>query len=193
MDLDQLLWYEETLSFPKGGCHILMAIPRKKENDEMTSGKRERALMTRIVTTWEEWVAWYLEMKSYLWDNYRYRIYTTYNPRSLEKGCHNLLNSMLACVYNKSFSKLAAGKNLVISSLKKQWTALVRQYYMIDVDDNELDYVKYIIKSLGSPDFRCVKTPNGFHVLVKPFNVTLLKDFSAVEVKKDELLYVETV
>lgn len=123
----------------------------------------------------QEWAPW--------------RIYSTYNPRSLKKWAIELMKLIMQAMVSDDWWFMCRGKGLIASCLKKKGTRHKRQYYMLDVDNvSEYGRAKEIIWD----NYVCEqKTPNGFHILFTPMDIRLLSVLNDCEVKQDEFIFIE--
>jgi len=179
--------FEELLHFCKKSCQIVMLLPRQKDWYS-TGEKRTRAISyfvqnykqreTKVEYLYklrEEWAVW--------------RIYSTYNPRSLRKWASNLASRVAKGIEGDDYSFMCRWKGIIASCLKKQGTRFSKDYYMLDVDDpKELSECRSL---LGENYVAHHWTPSGgYHVLFKPMDVREFEHLEWTEVKTDEFVFV---
>lgn len=123
-----------------------------------------------------------------------YRLYASVNARNIVKGERAFKMAMLECDF-------AGGENKEFfwNRLESKWVSALMQpgardesFFLLDVD-GEGDATAPVLRWLGAREIPVVKqykTPNGWHIVTRPFNPT---DFAieGCEIKKDGLLLLE--
>lgn len=176
----------DILSFPDGWCHILNLMPRKK--DWVTEWQKRSKMSTHFPRTREEWLDKLDILQKMKTDWAVGRIYSTYNPRSLKKWALNMMEFFTNAVLADDYSFMARGKWLIESCLKKKGSRMCKDYYMVDCDCKNLVEIINIVDELW---WTWYETPNGCHILAKPFDVKKFKEKFEWEVKSDEFIYID--
>lgn len=169
------------------GLRLMMLTHRNKEGGK--SNRPDRFARKRVSTTKEEFaenLSELLELKSLA--DVPMRIYSSVNPRSIEKGIRELKRRMLEADYYDVKSKHGFYldiKNQWFSALAKP-AAKAGSLFVVDIDSQE-EYVSFQ-EDVSKLDLSIVSrftTKNGWHVIMEPFNPSLLPGY---DIKTDALL-----
>lgn len=158
--------------------HLFLALRRKKENPELSS------LCFREIIEHEETDLERLKLRCRT-EGGIWRIHQTVNHRSISKATkilqHRLIDEPSITTKLVSFWKTCL--------LQKESKAT--KNFLLDVD-SELAYIKTkeIIKNLDCTLYE-VKTPNGYHIITKPFDTRLISNVEDVSVQKDGYVFLE--
>jgi len=188
------------LTFDNDELYIMMLIVRGKDN---SGCKSEDIIIRRVVKNKYQCDSYLNELKA-IGDSLvglKYNIYITYNPRCMFKA-YQYLKKVFA---NIDFYSLKGDEGHLkklkkldmewVSSLQREGSCLRRNYYLIDLDDtNKLKEVRdFIFDKIGEE--LVIPTRNGWHFLVKPFDVRVFYDWKRetdinVELKQDAMLQI---
>jgi len=180
---------------------VFIAIARKKYNPKL---KSEQVVFREIATP-NNYQQKFNKLKTLI-HNYPsnanpedYALYLSFNPRSVIKALYLLEKQMSLW----KFSMFMSGKlsdylrhlkkldREFISCLQKPESRSRRWFFLIDIDDpSKLSAVQDQINNLGIKIEEKVKTKNGFHILVKPFNIQLWQPIENVEIIKDGVFHI---
>lgn len=176
------------------GVRVLLLLQRTKDggaNDE-----EKRAFETYTTYSPEEFkekLFNLLLIKSTIKDNVR--IYLSANPRNIKKVIRYTEQQLLDAHYSSEEMQNSVYKKL----LKKPRHFLMQQsckdgsLFLIDVDDldgkDTSDIAIKKIAELGIEEVKRYRTKNGWHFVVKPFNLALWDCHG--EVKKDPLILLD--
>lgn len=120
-----------------------------------------------------------------------YRLYASVNPRNMKKAEKSFKMDMLTCDFDEGESKEYFWKRLAskwVSALMSPGSRF-DSLFILDVD-GEGDVTAPVLKWLESNHVDIIKqykTPNGWHIVTKPFNPTEL-NLPNCEIKKDGLI-----
>ena len=120
-----------------------------------------------------------------------WRIYRSVNRRDLNKAVKSLQIELI----NRG-DEIADRVDSVWKSIIMKPENKAERLFLIDIDTKDTSIVTNIINLLCDKNVSIEEdneTPNGYHLITKPFNPQLLKDFDDVEIKKDALLYLNSV
>lgn len=182
--------------------YILLAIARKKHNPDIQSYSHE-VVIREVVRGQDEWERKLNRMLS-ICSSFRYKFcyYVTFNPRSALKAYKVMKEKFAIWDYqgaNKMLARIKKIDRIWISMLQLRDSRARRQYYVVDIDEgdlNLLDRVKYALEAVDAkPKLDRRTVGGGFHVLAPQFNVVLFKetlgnDAHRIEIKKDDLFQI---
>ena len=168
-----------------GTFYQVQVIKRRKENPDMA--KAQEVIKVYYVNDAEYLLKKQLRIAN-ICKAVNARAYINLNKRSYEKTAIQMIKYLADAVYNKqheickhAFDKVA-GRNA--ADTDKKW--------ILDVDTKSLDLVKDVLalvaeqKPIGNKLYFVNPTPNGFHIICKPFDPRALKaTYPDVEIKKD--------
>lgn len=121
-----------------------------------------------------------------------WRIYRTVNKRNYDKArlelAHTLFDQLINPEGTSNKNPESLWKDILLQPRNKS-----ERLFLLDIDtkDNSV-----LLKLLTNPQLIVrykVETPNGYHLICEPFNPELIQNIEQVEVKKDALVYIETV
>lgn len=180
---------------PWKACHILMLLPRQKDWFR-TWEKRTRA-RHYFVDSREQWNDKVEYMKRLIKEWEQWRIYSTYNPRSLAKWARNMLKLIWDWMVWGNYEFLMRWKWLIASCLKKWWTIYCKDYFMVDIDTKDVGTLQIMIDKANKWDYRqkdCYvshfPTPNWYHMLIKPMDKRVFYGIENIELKNDEFIFI---
>ncbi len=172
------------------GIRVLFLIHRNKEGGETNNTKVEKLISINS----EEF---YLQLLKLLDIKERnlgtpYRIYSSLNPRNIEKGIRQFKYEQLEADYYDPEQKhnfYHDIRNRFIGCLM-QPAQRATSLFLFDCDNEEgRDVMGEAIDVI--PDEHIIRkysTKNGWHIITHPFNYTTLKLPEGVELKKDSLI-----
>jgi hypothetical protein len=161
--------------------HLYLALRRKKENPNLRQlccrkiiydAKHDLKILKVMISQW-----------SGIW-----RIHKTVNKRDCKKAAnflmHKLIDEPRLCRYMESLWKTCL--------LKPQSRA--ERNFLLDFDGaNVVPMQKYLFKKNINTTEICapIHTPNGIHLITKPFDIRILEDFKEVTVHHDGYVFIE--
>ena len=181
--------------------YVLLAVARKKDHPNITNS--QEIVFREVIKTEKDIERKYNKIHTLTRNynkKYSFYVYVNVNPRDVRKAffrMQELFNSMskeyMTGVTDVMTKKLKRINNLWMSALMKKECRGSIKNFMIDLDNpSKLGECCEEVRKL-TEIIRVQKTKNGYHLIVKPFNRTLLPDTLGVEIKTDELMFVEYV
>jgi len=164
---------------------VLLLIPRKKDNENVTSeSMQHRKCFRKIWSTPEEREKRILELTAIagMYPEYKWRLYESINWRDLRKTWYSWQQKMLE--WQRSDLN---GKMEWLDKVHSEWISTMMRpecrhkddlLFLIDKDDRDEHSMEIVENILKGNDIELVEkynTVNGIHYLVKPFN---LKDYN---------------
>lgn len=124
----------------------------------------------------------------------KHRIYSSVNPRDMSKAIYNFKVEQLANdlhapdVRDQFYIDI---KNRFFGALSTPRCA-ARKDFLFDIDSNEGDDFQKTVEALQhcTEILLSYPTPNGWHIITKPFNYTKIYSSVQKKLKKDALLYI---
>lgn len=177
--------------FLKTGYRILMLIERNKDkasDQKRTTDRKNIRAISSCPTEFDEILA---QLESMRLPNQR--IYSTVNERSMPKAIRMFKERQLKNDYESEENKYAFYtdiQNRFLSCLQNP-SCKASSYFLIDIDhqlEDKYEAEKEILINYSKILFEC-PTPNGFHVITRPFNPNL-PYFIGLEIKKDDMILV---
>lgn len=192
----------------EGSVYILMTIVRKKLS---ASIKKSNELVYReIARDMEDYERKKDKLLSLIHSHYKYPpdfwyFYVTYNPRNSLKAYRCLKDKMtgweIEQIRSPRITEPVHNFHRHIKKIDKEWVSCLQRpenfarthYFRLDVDKLEnmskvMEQIDRISKSEYPLEPMEFKTPNGCHILLKPFNRGLWEPVDGVELEKDGLL-----
>ena len=183
--------------------YILLAVARKKDHPDITNS--QEIVFREVIKTEKDIERKYNKIhaltRNYMDGKYSFYVYITTNPRDIRKAfflLHAQFTSMLSeflCsgvvdVISKKFKRI---NELWISCLMKPGCRGSSKNFMIDLDDSKkLGEVCEELRKLTEV-IRVTKSKNGYHIIVKPFNRTLMPKIEGMELQTDSITFVEYI
>lgn len=116
-----------------------------------------------------------------------WRIYRTVNKRDFDKARKILMKDLIDRPEDLSHKIDSHWKSILMKSNCK-----ADKKFLVDIDTKQLETRENVLEALKSTTIlESVETPNGFHFVTEVFDTRLLKDMEDVEIKKDELVFME--
>lgn len=175
----------------KDGIRLIMLTLRSKEGGK--SNKPDRVAHKKLSNSIEEFdkiVDEFIELSNN--SKEPLRIYSSVNKRDINKGIRNFKKLQLEADYWDIESK-----NSFYLDIKNRWISCIMQpnareetNFLIDIDGDILEYMKiknHLIE-LKIDILLDYPTKNGFHIITKPFNPSLLSEVREDHIKKDGLI-----
>jgi hypothetical protein len=162
-------------------CHVFLALKRKKDNED-TNG---RTIIRKIIRDFSDDLnlikAQCLKLGG-IW-----RIYHTVNPRSFNKALKMFKHRLIDDEEEYYYRLDSLWMNCLLSSDSR-----AEKRFMLDFDNKDFEYVKFVLGAINRVDIFFCESPNGYHVVVEPFDVRLVEPLG-VEVVKDGYYFVDLV
>lgn len=134
------------------------------------------------------------------------RIYVSVNPRNLRNAIYEFKQRQLKADYHRESARHYRDDQEIacfypyifdnwVSSLMKPFSR-ARSNFLIDLDSHDIDGLRNYMDALKNKNLQRMEnyaeiysypTQNGYHLISKPFDVTLF-DFPNAEIKKDGLI-----
>lgn len=162
--------------------HIYFAIKRKKDNEglqyEYVIRKPSYITTSALIELREQ-----VKFKKGIW-----RIYRTVNRRSVKKAMRLMINELI-------------DKELV--KVDSKWTSILmkkvcraEKNFLFDCDEyNEQEFKSLLSKFPQEHIVEYTKTPNGYHLVTKPFDIRKVDDIQKglpmFDLKFDEYIFIE--
>lgn len=160
-----------TFEEDKSTFYYLQVLQRKKDNPGMSWQTKQRYF--KFVRSLEE-LEEYVKEATVISNYWNARTYISLTPRSLEKLSLEALVELSSRIKNKDytsnfriFEKLA----LLPECTKKEW-----KLWMIDYDNLDLSRICEFLGSRGIQIKARIPTPQGYHIVVRPFNLQVLEE-----------------
>jgi hypothetical protein len=175
----------------KDGIRLIMLTLRSKEGGK--SNKPDRVAHKKLSNGIEEFnkiVDEFIELSNN--SKEPLRIYSSVNKRDINKGIRNFKRLQLEADYWDIESR-----NEFYLDIKNRWISSIMQpncrentNFLIDIDGDlkECLSVGEKLYELGVEVILDYPTKNGFHIITKPFNPSLLTEVREDHIKKDGLI-----
>ena len=190
-------------SFEDNTVHLLMAIARKKENEnsiisgndvpafrEIVTDRESRDRALRKLTTLAK------HHHSPSGEVFTYRLYASVNPRSVEGAVRSFQKEIVDALYHYnnghdgSMNRLSRLDSVWRSELQKRDQSAGSRRFLVDLDDDRIDQA---IDRLSNETtiHTTVETPNGYHIITDPFNYTTFEMDPEYEIKPDDMIFLK--
>jgi hypothetical protein len=180
--------------------YVILGVSRNKLNKETKKEKR----ITKVIRKESDIEKLYDSIVSQLIGTSFY-IYVSVNARDVKKAAINLNKKIIDVVAGDDMTYLKSLDAKWISELMKESAKFNRGNYMIDLDkdeslseneslyswDNPYEMDDNLFK-IGIDVIKERKTPNGYHIVCKPFDVRLIEIYRDASIKKDEVIFVNS-
>lgn len=163
--------------------YVYQAVRRQKENDNIEGPRiiREISSYTNPINMLKKATSEYPGI---------WRIYRSVNARDVKKSEVELVKTLVDRINDPN-----SASNKPIPSL---WKTILMQprnkaerLYLLDVDTVDSEVPALLGQMLGEKILESHNTPNGYHLIVEPFDVRLIEPIEDVSVVKDGLLFIE--
>lgn len=181
--------------------YILLAVARKKDNNLTNS---QEIVFREVIRKERDIERKYNKIgaltKSYMDGKYSFYTYVTVNPRDVRKAFFQLqnqfntiLSEFMNGIVDVTIKKFKRIDGLWMSALMKDSSRGSSKNFMIDLDDSKK--LRQVYEKLGALTevIRVIKSKTGYHIIVKPFNRTLMPKIEGMEIKTDALMFVEHI
>jgi hypothetical protein len=199
---DVVSFLEDVWEFGENRVYLLAVMARPKENASVSHNDTP---MFREIVTREEKIKQKVSKLRAVARGYEasegeefvYRLYGSVNARDVRKSMFQFQKEILD--YEKNIVSGHTESAEKVKRLDKEWESVLQrdgnkedQYFVIDVDEASRDAYECVlskVEALTEVVFS-LKTPNGFHIIVEPFNYTELDAGDVdVEVKTDNFMF----
>lgn len=179
---------------------VLLLLPRKKENEDIaTERMQHRKCFRKVWSTPEEREVRIKELRAIagMYPEYKWRIYETVNWRDLRKAYFSFQNRVIEWQRNDTKGEMAwlqYYNSEWVSNLMRPESCAKDRLFLIDKDDKDNDKLSRHLIELGVIGVDVYATPNGWHYIVKPFDIRKLNGEKwNCEVHKDGQRLVEVI
>lgn len=142
--------------------YYLQILQRKKDNPSLLSDKK---IYRRFITSLDD-LNNILDDIKFLCQSYSARAYISLAPRSNEKFAKECLKQ----ITDKVCSNLYSGIYAIPDKVALSSNVVKNKVWILDVD-NDIDYLTEIMRSIKESTLGVLPTPNGFHIVVNPFDL----------------------
>lgn len=171
--------------------YVLVGMARPKENENL-----ERSYIKRRIVTYEDKVEQKINELNALCSTkpYKFRLYITVNSRNIDNSIYNLHSKLTKMAYGKTDTNK--------KRMDKEWYTILQQTsskhtnrFLIDIDDEDRENYNNVITELQKYTEIKYKTetPNGYHIVVDPFDYNKINKNNIEDVKKDGLLFIDYI
>ena len=171
---------------PTDSAHVFVAIARKKDNGEEST----KQVFRRIIRDYDK----DLQVLRAICEKtgQTYRIYHTVNKRSFKKANKLFMHRLIDDIDNYYYRIDSLWKTCLMNEKSRH-----EKFFMVDVDSTDtvaLGLLYNYMNTSGIEVMFTVNSPNGKHIITKPFDIRLIEHFNDyTTILKDGLYYVETV
>jgi len=155
-------------------------IQRKKDNVDL---KRNARIVKSYYIHSDEHLTNKMEEVITLCNLFNARFYLNPNVRSLKRCTLEMVSDLLENIKSEQYTSL---QNKLDSVCGYAQTPHAQKYWVLDVDDKSLNIEQLKENLLGMQKFELIlPTIQGYHILIKPFDVSKVQLPDCVEVKKN--------
>jgi len=175
----------------KDGIRLIMLTLRNKEGGK--SNKPDRVAHKRLSNSIDDFNKIVLEFEELKNKSEEpLRIYTSVNKRDIDKGIRNFKRLQLDADYWDIKSR-----DEFYLDIKNRWISCIMQpncrentNFLIDIDGDITEFmdIKNKLIKLTVEILLEYPTKNGYHIITKPFNPSLLPEVERDHIKKDGLI-----
>lgn len=199
MEKDLIEKFREYCEFSEDRVYVLLAIARTKENEQHSSNTEPT--MREVVDNEQDLVSKMEQLDhAAKRSDSRFRLYLSANPRDAMKAFFQFRSEMdewLQMRLNgnegvkKKFKRIDSEfKSVLQKNECKDETNFI--FDLDEVSEQEMNDLKSDLE--GFTEIRLVQeTPNGFHVVSRPFNYNELETEVEYELKKDGMIFVKYI
>lgn len=199
MEEDLIEKFRDYCEFSENRVYILLAIARSKENEE--HGSNTEPAMREVIEDGED-----LRLKMEKLDHATissdsdFRLYISANARDSMKAFFRLRSEMdewlqMCLNGNEGVKKKFSRIDSEFKSILQKNECKDESNFIFDLDEaseNEMSELKRDIEEFS--EVRMVQeTPNGFHIITRPFNYNKLESSIDYELKKDGMIFVRYI
>jgi len=168
---------------PSDNVHLFVMLMRNKDNDIL----EYPTVYRRIIRNYEQDLKFLIAVAKERKGNWR--IYRTVNKRSFEKA-NKIFRHRLIDDYEDYYYRLESLWKTCL--LQKESRA--EKNFLIDIDRKEI--LEFVMWKINYHKIEIVEgpieTPNGFHIVTKPFDRRFLED-KYIEINTDRYVFVEQI
>lgn len=171
--------------------YFVQILKRKKEHKEL--GSNSYVVKTYFIKSLEDLEFHKPEMIC-LADFHDARVYINLNKRSFEKMAFHSLKKISDIIMNKDYKSVRSAYNSVCGLYSEKDD----KSWIIDIDDvnyNQFEFLSYVqeLEPFGDKFIAKIPTKNGYHLIVKPFNLTWISSRFNFEIHKNNptILYIK--
>lgn len=183
--------------------YVLMAIARKKDNEQVTTNTEPvfREVLKDEVDVERKLQRLRAQAREYEPDeggDLMWRVYITANARNVVSAFRHFHSHQLNWAHD-----LYLGDDAVMDKLKKvgsHWMSELQRprnrdekLFLHDLDDVDMKQYRDFYLDIPTTVHARTKTPNGYHIVSDPFNYTEWRHPVPFELKTDGLLHVEVI
>jgi hypothetical protein len=178
------------LEFKENWVYEVLILQRKKDNPDVINNQSVRIIKSYTISSKETLVSKYDEMKK-LADLFNARVYIKLQPYNIDKVGFKLMEVLLQKMQNKDYSY----QSLLTKALGNM--SPEKKIWIVDVDyenvsSNDILRIKTVLNDCepnGRNIIGEIPTPNGIHIITRPFNtqqfLTHQDVFYKCEIKKN--------
>lgn len=187
--------YDELDDQIKAGVHVQLLINRGINNANSCSKRWIRKLISTSNEEYDANCKELIDIQNEM-KNPDIRLYASLNPRNMDKAILMFKHRQLDVNDNKKVAFYKKINDSFVSCLMSP-ECKERKYYLVDLD-TESNIARELVEDLIATQGEDLiifsyETPNGFHYVMKRFNVKILDGIFACEVKKDGLILLNTL
>lgn len=199
MEKDLIQKFSDYCKFDEDRVYVLLAIARSKENEE--HGSNTEPTMREIVDNRED-LERKMEQLNHAVKRFdsEFRLYLSSNGRDSMKAFFQLRSEMDNWVEmrlngNEGVKKKFKGVDSEFKSVLQKNQCKAETNFIFDLDEVSKDGMSNLKSDLEEfTEIRMVKeTPNGFHIVTRPFNYNELDSDINYELKKDGMIFVSYI
>ena len=159
------------LEFKENWIYEILVLQRKKDNPEIVNNQNIRIIKSYTISCKQELLDKYNEMIK-LANLFNARVYIKLQPYDINKVGFKLMEILVQKMQNKDYSYQSLFTKALgnMSAEKKIW--IIDVDYK-DVSENDILRIKTVINDCepnGRNIIGEIPTPNGIHIITKPFN-----------------------
>lgn len=202
---DVVEFLSEYCEFGEGRVYVLSVMARPRENDSINHGGIP---MFREIITEESGIQRKVSRLRAIAESFTpeegdgsplvFRMYISANARDVQKSFHLFQKHLLDL--NKKYSQGHDPAMEKMERLDREWESHLQSegnkdddYFIIDVDEGSMEWYEEVREELEAETevLAALESPNGFHIIVEPFNfpASRVVDMEEVEIKNDSLMF----
>jgi hypothetical protein len=178
------------LEFKENWIYEVVILQRKKDNPHLVNNQSVRIIKSYTISSEESLLNKYDEMKQ-LADLFNARVYIKLQPYDISKVGFKIMETLIQKMQNKDYSY----QSLLTKALGNM--AAEKKIWIIDVDYKDISHndilrIQTVINDCynnGPAIIAKIPTPNGIHIITKPFNTQHFMTYQDVyykcEIKKN--------
>lgn len=169
---------EEWCEFGDDRAYILMAIARRKFNEDVTNA--EEKIHRRVLTEQEDVEEQVRDLVAMMEPyDLNFRLYLTVNAHDTVSAYHSFMQTAMG--WSEELLNGHEGTRNKLGKISSEWKSVLHKpqhkvdsFFLMDYDEISGDEVGEIIGSLDEETTirKLQETPNGYHLITEPFNYT---------------------